>query len=128
VIPLRDEGKHYGPLGGLTAALESTRSKHLLALASDLPNMTTEYLRGLLDKAKPGLGTIPKTGRIYQPLAAVYPVEALSLAQSCLTSHADKSMQHFVKELVEAKLILPQPVRRPEQALLQNLYEAPAKS
>lgn len=126
IIPLPDTGEHQGPLTGLTAALENSRSRQLLALASDLPHMTADYLRGLLAKGNSRLGAVPKTGRLFQPLAAVYPSEALGIARTCLTAHADKSMQHFVKELIEAKIVAPCGVTRAEQPLLANMNEAEA--
>src|SRR4051794_25087922 len=36
-----------GPLSGLVAAITATKSRYLLALAIDMPEMTTEHLRGL---------------------------------------------------------------------------------
>jgi DNA-binding transcriptional LysR family regulator/molybdopterin-guanine dinucleotide biosynthesis protein A len=127
VTPLHDASGSQGPLAGMTAALENTRARRLLALASDLPNMTEEYLRELLAAAPPGKGAVPKTGRFYQPLAAVYPAEALGVAQTCLAGHADKSMQHFIKELLQADLVAPVAVSKPEREILHNEYEAPAK-
>jgi len=78
VIPDRTPGR--GPLSGLDAAL-SVCGGHVLAVACDMPNVTSallEYLiRQLADTDADAV--VPRTERGYHPLCAVY-------AQSCRTA------------------------------------------
>ena len=54
-----DTSPSRGPLSGLAAALASIETDHLLALAIDMPLMTTEHLRLLCGLATNGTGVIP---------------------------------------------------------------------
>ena len=78
VVPDRTPGR--GPLSGLDAAL-SVCGGHVLAVACDMPNVTSallEYLiRQLADTDADAV--VPRTERGYHPLCAVY-------AQSCRTA------------------------------------------
>jgi len=68
----------------------------LLVLAIDLPRISAEHLRKLCDLARPGSGVIPLNGDYFEPLCAIYPVEAGASAQAALISD-DVSLQHFGK-------------------------------
>jgi molybdenum cofactor guanylyltransferase len=85
---LEDRIAGCGPLGGIEAALRATK-KDVIALACDLPFVTTDLLRELrriheLEKAE---ATIPidATGRL-QPLVAVYGASCLSHIETMLDS------------------------------------------
>src|ERR1700704_2130475 len=56
-----------GPLSGLALAVASTRTSHLLALAIDMPFMTTEHLQLLCGLAANGMGVIPMFDEKAQP-------------------------------------------------------------
>src|SRR5438477_277515 len=57
---LADEFPDCGPLGGITTALRRCTSERLLVLAVDLPAMTAEFLRTLLDESqRTAAGVIP---------------------------------------------------------------------
>src|SRR5438105_4218177 len=51
-----DDSPSRGPLSGLAAALPRMHTKHLLALAIDMPFMTEKYLRFLCSQIEPGRG------------------------------------------------------------------------
>ena len=63
-----------GPIGGLHTALQITRSEWNLIVACDMPCLTEDFLRNLIDAApKSGsLCLVPKTGTGLHPLCAVY--------------------------------------------------------
>lgn len=71
-----------GPMAGLLAALEwaaACGASHVMALAVDMPRMDVGFLRDLAGPCLPGRGIIPQNGSLYEPLCAVYPVEALAV-------------------------------------------------
>ena len=94
-----DKPPSRGPLSGIVAGLRRLQSSHLLVLAIDLPQMTTEHLRNLCALARPGTGVIPFHGDYFEPLCAIYPVDALVAAETALTS-GDVSLQHFAQSLL----------------------------
>src|SRR5205085_10970028 len=73
---LLDDPPSRGPLSGLTKALAAVRTTHLLALAVDMPFMTSEQLAILRELAGEGRGVVPVIGERAEPLAAIYPAEA----------------------------------------------------
>src|SRR5438874_7879729 len=66
-----DDPPSRGPLSGLAASLQQMCTKHLLALAIDMPFMTEIYLRFLCRQIEPGRGARPKFGHRAEPLAAI---------------------------------------------------------
>jgi len=109
-----------GPLSGLSAGLGRLRTSHLLVLAIDLPCMSEEHLRALVELAQPGKGVIPVNGDFYEPLCAIYPVESAAFAQAALRSD-DVSLQRFVEVLLHKCLVRPYFVRPAERQLYHNL-------
>lgn len=99
VVP--DDRPGLGPLAGIAAALKATDSPLLLVLAVDMPEMTAEFLSGLLEAKK---GIVPRRDGWFEPLAAVFPRTALPIAEARLKS-GDRSLQTFVRELVDSGLI-----------------------
>lgn len=62
-----------GPLSGLLSAMRWQPWSTVLACACDLPAMTTDALRWLLQQREPGaLAVIPKIGNHHEPLLALY--------------------------------------------------------
>ena len=63
-----------GPLGGIHAALSATHTDLNLILSVDMPLMSAEFLRWLLQRAgeAPELITVPDAAGGPQPLCAVY--------------------------------------------------------
>ena len=93
-----DKTPSRGPLSGVAAALSHLQTSHLLVLAVDLPQMTTEHLRKLWGLASPGMGVIPANGGYFEPLCAIYPVEAVTAVEAALNS-SDVSLQSFAQTL-----------------------------
>jgi molybdenum cofactor guanylyltransferase len=71
-----------GPFGGLAAVLEATTAPHVVVLAVDLPAMTPEFLRQLLDRRTEDQGVVTRSAAGWEPLAAVYPRAILPLVHS----------------------------------------------
>jgi molybdopterin-guanine dinucleotide biosynthesis protein A len=80
---LVDEFPGAGPLAGIHAALKHSKRPLLLALAVDLPEMNTPFLRSLL-MAAAEMGVVPRIGGRVEPLTAVYPRAATALLETML--------------------------------------------
>jgi len=117
-----DEPPSRGPLSGITAALAHLRTSHLLALAIDMPKMTAAHIRKLLWHAQPGSGVIPKIENRFEPLCAVYPVEAFNAAHRAL-SRDHLSLQSFAENLCHENLARSYTVLDSEKHLYLNLNE-----
>jgi molybdenum cofactor guanylyltransferase len=72
IVP--DQHPDCGPLGGIHAALERSRTQLSLVLALDTPFITDEFLKYLIAAAKKtqAIVTVPRVGGRLQPLCAVY--------------------------------------------------------
>jgi molybdenum cofactor guanylyltransferase len=117
-----DEPPSRGPLSGLAASLAQMRTKHLLALAIDMPLITEKYLTFLRSQTAPGRGVIAKIGDRFEPLAAIYPQEALANVQSALSGE-DFSLQTVTGHLVAARKLRVMPVSPQERKLFLNVNE-----
>jgi molybdenum cofactor guanylyltransferase len=75
-----------GPLGGIHAALRATETELNLVLSVDMPLMTAEFLRWLLERAgeAPELIVVPDALGGQQPLCAVYRRSLLSFVEQAL--------------------------------------------
>ncbi len=75
-----------GPLSGIHAALSTTLSDRNLILSVDMPLMTTEFLRWLLQlaSATEATVTVPQAEGRNQPLCAVYRREAQGVVEQAL--------------------------------------------
>jgi molybdopterin-guanine dinucleotide biosynthesis protein A len=94
-----------GPLSGLVAAFEKTRTTHLLALAVDVPQMTSAHLEKLWTLAQPGLGVVPVNRGIREALCAVYPIEGKIIAEEILSNN-NLSLQSLIDRLAARNQIL----------------------
>lgn len=115
-----DEPPSQGPLSGLMAALRRMRSTHLLALAIDLPEMTTGHLSALWQLARPGVGVVPQWGSYFEPLAAIYPATAVSIAESALAT-GRLSLQSLIEDLVEQEMACIYPISSDERRIYRNV-------
>ncbi len=106
VETLEDDVPDAGPLTGLIVSLRRARFPLLLVLAVDLPAMTSDYLQKLVSLARPGVGVMPRRGEFFEPLAAVYPREALGLAEQC-RAEGQRALQVLVRRLVDSALVRP---------------------
>lgn len=114
-----DEPPSRGPLSGIAATLRRLSTTHLLALAIDLPKMTTVHLEKLWSQAHPGVGVIPQNEKYFEPLCAIYPIEASAPAGNLLTGE-DVSMHKFIQKLLDEHLALVCRVKKAEQKFYHN--------
>lgn len=119
---LLDDPPSRGPLSGIAAALARSSTSHLLALAIDMPLMTASHLRYLCSLAAPGSGIIPLIGERAEPLAAIYPAEAVHDFAAAL-KRSDFALQPLVRRLMAEGKMHALQVRRDEQSLYRNLNE-----
>jgi molybdenum cofactor guanylyltransferase len=117
-----DNPPSRGPLSGITSSLDQMRTPHLLVLAIDMPFMSEKYLRFLCQKIGPGRGVVPALNNRFEPLAAIYPHEALNAFQSALTG-TDFSLQTVAARLVAAGTLKAIPVLTSKQKLFRNINE-----
>jgi len=102
---LRDRFLELGPLAGLEAGLSPFVQRNplgwTLAVAVDLPELSSEWLRRLLAQTRPGVGCIPVHEGRLEPLAAVYPNLAWPIARERLEKR-QASVQEFCRRGLEA--------------------------
>jgi molybdopterin-guanine dinucleotide biosynthesis protein A len=111
---LLDEPPSRGPLSGLTSALATMQTSHLVALAVDMPFMTSDQLQVHWKLATAGCGVLPTIGERGEPLVAIYPREAEGDLTAALAGN-DFSLQRLSHGLVqEGKLRVFQVSRRAE--------------
>jgi molybdenum cofactor guanylyltransferase len=117
-----DDPPSRGPLSGLATSLAQICTKHLLALAIDMPLMNEKYLRFLCSQIEPGRGVIAKIDNRFEPLAAIYPQEVSADFHSALLS-TDFSLQTVASRLVAAGKLQVTPVTPQERKFFLNLNE-----
>ncbi len=115
-----DEIADAGPLAGVAAALRKCATPRLVVLAVDLPEMTADFLRALLQLCGERTGVVPRTHDRFEPLAAVYPLGCSPLADAALRD-GDFSMQRFVRRAQEQDLLLERRLSDAETVLFANL-------
>ncbi len=76
-----------GPLGGLHTALKRAGSPLLLLLACDLPFLTTDFLRFMLDQLGHHQALVPRSETGLQPLCALYTRSCLPAVEAAIQRH-----------------------------------------
>jgi molybdopterin-guanine dinucleotide biosynthesis protein A len=89
-----------GPLAGMAAALDSTRSAWNLIVACDLPYLSAEWLDWLLARAvaSGAQAVVPRTARGFEPLAAVYRRECRAVIAAAL-ARGERKVTDVLREL-----------------------------
>lgn len=121
---LPDDVPGQGPLGGLATALRSTRADHVLLLAVDMPSLTAEFLRRVLDGRGDGVGVVPRSGGRWEPVVAVYPRALAASARSAL-DQGRRSLHAFVDAALAVGRIVALDVA-PECAAVLSNWNTPA--
>ena len=111
-----------GPLSGLAASLNRMSTSHLLALAIDMPLMSSEYLEFLCAQIEPGRGVLAKIGDRAEPLAAIYPREAAIETAKALAG-TDFSLQSLACDLVAVGKLRAISVTQQEEKFFRNMNE-----
>ena len=100
---LQDRFAAAGPLAGIERALDAMPTPLLLVLAVDMPRMELAALRKLLAECAENCGVIPRIEQRIEPLAAIYPRNALGLLVSLLENRR-YAARHFAESCVDQKL------------------------
>jgi len=89
---IRDLYSERGPLGGIHAALSSTRSDYNLILGVDLPFVTKQFLNYLAESAQASDATVTVASASggLQPLCAIYRKQFVALAERALAAGRNK--------------------------------------
>ncbi|HEY2143146.1 MAG TPA: molybdenum cofactor guanylyltransferase [Candidatus Udaeobacter sp.] len=111
-----------GPLSGLAASLVRVRTTHLLALAIDMPFMTENFLRYVCDEIEASVGVVPKIDNRAEPLAAIYPREAVIDFRNALAG-TDFSLQTLTRSLVDTGKLRELAVDGQQKKLFLNVNE-----
>jgi len=122
VALLLDDPPSRGPLSGLTKALAGIGTTHLIVLAVDMPFMTGDEVRRLLELAIEGRGVVPTIGDRAEPLAAVYPAEAAADFNEALAG-SEFSLQSVVRKLAGVGKIKLKSVADAEANLYRSVNE-----
>jgi molybdenum cofactor guanylyltransferase len=117
---ISDAAPNAGPLGGLVAVLRRCKNTQLLVLAIDLPNMTAEFFKELLEMCPMNCGVIPERNERFEPLAAIYPTCCLALAESRLKA-AEYSLQGLARGAIDAGLMITKKIDDTEESFFFNL-------
>lgn len=113
-----------GPLAGLAAALAAAAHDRVLVLAIDLPQMPPEFLTRLVGKSTPACGVVPTRDGRPEPLAAVYPRAAASVAAELLAAGELRAAE-FARRLAALGLVRWREVA-PSEALFFTNWNTPA--
>jgi molybdopterin-guanine dinucleotide biosynthesis protein A len=111
-----------GPLSGLAASLARMRTTHLLALAIDMPLMTENFLQYLFGQIEERVGVVPKIDSRAEPLAAIYPREAVIDFRNALVG-TDFSLQTLTRSLVDTGKLRELAVNKQQKKLFLNVNE-----
>ena len=99
---LRDTVEGAGPLAGLHAALVAARTHWIAVLAVDMPQIDAAWFRWLGQFCRTGAGAVVQIPSGFEPLAAIYPREAITLTTSHLRSE-NRSLQDLIASLVQSE-------------------------
>ena len=91
-----DEREDAGPLHGIGRGLEAVDATYAIVVACDMPFVDPDFVRSLFERAKSHDVAIPRhgEGNWYQPLQAVYRVEAMALAvEEALESGVERPIE-----------------------------------
>jgi molybdopterin-guanine dinucleotide biosynthesis protein A len=84
-IPIiRDVVAVRSPLAGIVSALIHTDADYVFALACDMPFLSAEAMRYMLDNVSGEDIIIPETGKGYEPLHALYGRSCISYMLTCI--------------------------------------------
>lgn len=119
---LLDDPPSRGPLSGLTKALTTMRTTHLVVLAVDMPFMTAEQIRELSSHCQEQRGAVPTIGEQAEPLAAIYPAKAAGDFADALAG-SDFSLQTIIRKLAANHTVMLFPVPAGHEHFYRSVNE-----
>jgi molybdenum cofactor guanylyltransferase len=114
-----------GPLAGLHAALGIGGDPLVAVLAVDMPGIDAAWFTWLRGFCREGVGAVARHEEALEPLAAIYPVEALSLAAARLASR-ELSVSALALELEGAGRMTVVPMPAGSASRVASLNAPPA--
>jgi molybdopterin-guanine dinucleotide biosynthesis protein A len=119
VTHLRDSYVEVGPIAGIHATLLATTKPWVAVLAVDMPRIDAEWFERLKALCRRGRGAVARHEDGFEPLAAIYPREALAPAIEQL--HARHySLQKLVAWLVRADRMAVATLTAEERTAVEN--------
>lgn len=113
-----DEEPDLGPIGGLLSVFRRSEAERIVVLGVDLPLMEPSFLERLLSREG---GTVPKSDRYWEPLAAVYPREGMiRLLEEALAS-GERKLQRVLDEAEGLGVVRSYPCEESDHLLFTNL-------
>ncbi len=95
---VEDERPGEGPLGGLLAALGAAREERCLIVACDMPSLTVEALKGLVEQPVAADVVMAGSERGGEPLCAVYRTASLPVLRKAF-AEGERSVRKALKRL-----------------------------
>jgi molybdopterin-guanine dinucleotide biosynthesis protein A len=88
-----------GPIGGLMAGLTASRSEKILVMTIDMPNLTADFLKHLIEESgdAPAAAPVLPNGKA-EPLCAVYQKSAIPVVEKMITN-GDYKVQNLLEYL-----------------------------
>ncbi len=93
----RDEVPHLGPLGGILAGLKSMQSKRAFIVAYDMPFVSPELVKYLIQIDVEADVVVPEIDGKLEPLHAVYGDQCIDLISTQLSNHDSKIINFYKK-------------------------------
>lgn len=119
---VRDEVENAGPMAGLHVGLKAARGERmrwLAVLAIDMPAIDAAWFERLARVCRIGCGAVVRHADGFEPLAAIYPVEALTSVERRLR-RGELSMQGLVAALVRGRKMRVVPLPESERWRVEN--------
>jgi molybdopterin-guanine dinucleotide biosynthesis protein A len=109
-----------GPLAGLQAALSAAgEARWIAVLAVDMPAIDAAWFRRLRRACAAGCGAVGRHADGFEPLAAIYPREALAVVTRRL-ERGQRAMQDLVRALLRARRMTVVEIGTEERTAMAN--------
>ena len=118
VIRVDDDDEGLGPFGGLLNVFKRSEAERIVVLGVDLPLMEEGFLAKLVDDDS---GIVPKTQRYWEPLAAVYPREAMLAILESAMEQGNRKLQRLLDKAEQSGVTRAYAVSEGEGLLFTNL-------
>jgi molybdopterin-guanine dinucleotide biosynthesis protein A len=115
-----DVVKDAGPLAGISTCLDLIHADLLIALAVDLPEMSSAVLLNLMERCEPKRGAVYQHDSFFEPLAAIYPKSLHVLAKEHL-AQGRYAMQEFIREAIKREMMTALPLPETELPCFKNV-------
>jgi len=98
---VEDQYLKAGPLGGIHAALKSSKQSAIFVFAGDMPFLKKEIIEEQIRqfRLKEYDILIPKIGRFIEPLHSIYRISVLSDLERFITRGKNRSVRDFISEM-----------------------------